>query len=178
MSLNEQFQFFLPMQFYHHRLLGFPTKPKKILEPKINPPPHPQPNFQALISKPWNFREGLNDTARQKIESNCLWFVYQSYHLPNLSFLIWQSELHGQHCTRAVLHQFLLKSRYHKTFIYICICQNFLSPKKSTSEKFQNKKRNTFIILVTLTLPSPSNPRLKPGIESNIIVCAVLFGSG
>ena len=173
--MNEQFQFFLPMQFYHHRLLGFPTKPKKILEPKINPPPPPPP---TKFPSPEIFCDGLNDTARQKIESNCLWFVYQSYHLPNLSFLISQSELHGQHCTRAVLHQFLLKSRYHKTFIYIYICQNFLSPKKSTSEKFQNKKRNTFIILVTLTLPSPSNPRLKPGIESNIIVCAVLFGSG
>ena len=37
-------------------------------------------------------------------------------------------------------------------------------------------KRNSFIISVTLTLPSPSNPRLKPCTESSIIVCAVLFG--
>ena len=29
MPLNEQSQFFFPMQFYHHRLLGFLTKPKK-----------------------------------------------------------------------------------------------------------------------------------------------------
>ena len=33
------------------------------------------------------FREGLNDFARQKIESKCLWLVYSSYHLLNLSFL-------------------------------------------------------------------------------------------
>ena len=36
MPLNEQtisFFFFFTMQFYQHRLVGFPTKPKKILGP-------------------------------------------------------------------------------------------------------------------------------------------------
>ena len=172
MPLNEQF--FFPCSFIITDFSDSRRKQKKIIGPKINPPPPPH---TTKFPSPKIFREGLNDTASQKLESNCLWFVYSSYHLPNLSFLIWQSELHGQHCKVAVLHQFLLKSRYHKSFIYIYICQNFLSPKKSPNEKFQ-KKKNVFILLVTITLPSPSNPRLKPGIESNIIVCAVLFGSG
>ena len=49
---------FFPTQFYHHRLLEFPTKPKKILGPKVNPPStsspstkFPSPNFRALNSK-------------------------------------------------------------------------------------------------------------------------------
>ena len=88
MPLNEQSQCFshavLPSQTSR-----IPDKTQKILGPKINPPP-PTPN---QISKPPGpspeiFREGLNDTARQKMESNCLWFVYSSYHLPDLSFLI------------------------------------------------------------------------------------------
>ena len=137
------------LNFFSHAVLPSQTsrildKTQKILGPKINPsppPPHnPQPNPSRNSLSPEIFREGLNDTAHQKMESNCLWFVYLSYHMPNLSFLIWQSELRGQHCTRAVLNQFLLKSRYHKTFIYIYICQIFPSPKKSPNEKFQNKK--------------------------------------
>ena len=40
--------------------------------------------------------------------------------------------------------------------IDIHIFQSFLSPKKSRDEKFQNKKKNPFIISVTSTLPSPS----------------------
>ena len=108
MPLNEQSQFFsnavLPSK--NSRI---PDETKKILRPKITPPPatkFPSPNFRA----PKFFCEGLNDMARQKMESNCLWFVYSSYHLPNLPFLIWQSELRVQHCTRAVLHQFLSSS--------------------------------------------------------------------
>ena len=47
--------FFFNIQFYPHRLVGFPTKPKKILGPRIN-----TPNFRALKF----FREGSNDMAR------------------------------------------------------------------------------------------------------------------
>ena len=72
--LNEPtISIFFSMQFYHHRLVGFPTKPKKSYDL----------NFRAVKV----FREGLNDFARQKIESKCLWLVYSSYHLLNLSFL-------------------------------------------------------------------------------------------
>ena len=112
MPLNEKPQFFssavLPSQ--NSRI---PDETRKILGPKITPPLPPppttkfsSPKFRALKF----FGEGLNDMALQKMESNCLWFVYSSHHLPNLSFLIWQSELRGQHCTREVLHQFLSSS--------------------------------------------------------------------
>ena len=93
MPLNEQSQFFSNAVFPSQNS-PIPDETKKMLGPKTppnpnpNPPPAPppQPNFQALIF--YFFCEGLNDMARQKMESNCLWFVYSSYHLPNLSFLI------------------------------------------------------------------------------------------
>ena len=54
MNRQSEFFFFLPCSFT--RLVGFLTKPKKILGPKINPP-----NFQALISPspeifPWRIK--------------------------------------------------------------------------------------------------------------------------
>ena len=80
--------------FFSHSVLPsqtsrIPDEAEKITPPPPPlPPPHstkfPRPNFQALKF----FREGLNDMARQKMESNCLWFLYSSYHLPNLCFLI------------------------------------------------------------------------------------------
>ena len=133
MSLNEQFQFFLPMQFYHHRLLGFPTKTKKILEPKINPPPHPQPS-------PEIFREGLNDTARQKIESNCLWFVYQSYHLPNLSF-----SSDSPNCTASIVrarystNSYLNKGITKRSYIFIFAKISYRQ-RNSLVKNFKTKK--------------------------------------
>ena len=122
----------------------------------------------------------LSDSRRNPPQngSNCLWFVYSSYPLLNLSFLIWPSELRSQHCTRTVLHQFQRKSRYHKTSRYIYICQIFLSPKKSPNEKFQNKKEYLYHLGNFNSPLSTSNVRLEPGIESNSIVCAFLFGSG
>ena len=83
------------------------------------------------------------------------------------------SIVRARYSTNSYLNQGTTKRSY--IFIFAKISYRQRNP---PSEKFQNKKRNTFIILVTLTLRSPSNPRLKPGIESNIIVCAVLFGSG
>ena len=52
MPLNEQtisFFLFFTMQFYQHRLVGFPTKPKKILGPKITFGTSPLPLF-VLVS--------------------------------------------------------------------------------------------------------------------------------
>ena len=59
--------------------------------------------------------------------------------------------------------------------MYLHIYQIFLLPKKSPNEKYQNKKEIPFIVSVTLTLPSSTNPRLGPGPGSNIVF-AVLFG--
>ena len=53
----------------------------------------------------------------------------------------------------------------------------FPIPKEIPRWKSSKQKRNPFIISVTSTLPSQSNPRLGPGLGSNIIVCVVLFGS-
>ena len=55
MPLNEQTIsfFFFTIQFYQHRLLGFPTKPKKILGLKVTPAPPPHfPPPQKNDSKP------------------------------------------------------------------------------------------------------------------------------
>ena len=50
---------------------------------------------------------------------------------------------------------------------------NFLIPKEIPWWKLSKQKRNPFIISVTSTLPSPSKPRLGPGLGSDIIVCVV-----
>ena len=52
----------------------------------------------------------------------------------------------------------------------------FPIPKEIPWWKSSKQKRNPFITSVTSTLPSKSNPRLGPGLGSNIIVCVVLFG--
>ena len=68
--------------------------------------------------------------------------------------------------------KFLFKSSYQKClYNYICICQIFLSQRNPVMKIFKTKK-NPFIISVTSTLPSPFNPRLWPGLRSNVIVCA------
>ena len=53
---------------------------------------------------------------------------------------------------------------------------DFPIPKEIPWWKISKQKRNPFIISVTWTLPSPSNPRLGPGLGSDIIVCVFLFG--
>ena len=97
----------------------------------------------------------------------CGWFIHGTI-CWILLFLIWQSELCGQHCTRAVLHQsfvlntlwnsYLIKSSYQKISIDIYIFQSFLSVKKSRDEKL---KRNPFIISVPLQPPPWAGPRVK-----------------
>ena len=108
---NLIFFFFITVQFY--QTCQIPDETKKILGPKISPP-----DFQALISpSPEFFREGSMSGS----VNVCGWFIYRTIRWI-LLFLIWQSELRGQHCTRAALHQsdcfeflkFLLKSCYQK----------------------------------------------------------------
>ena len=60
--------------FFSHAVLPsqtsrIPDETKKILGQKINPPPHPT---ATKFPSPEIFREGLNDTARHKMESNCM----------------------------------------------------------------------------------------------------------
>ena len=76
--MSRQYYYYFAMQIYHHGLVGFPTKPKKILGPKITPPPqrHPRPPKKQKRFRAVNFfRKGESDTARQKMESNCLLLV-------------------------------------------------------------------------------------------------------
>ena len=78
--------FFFTIQFYQHRLVGFPTKPKKILGPKITPapPPHSPPipsNFRAVKF----FRGGLNVMARQKMKRKL--FVVALFIVPSAELI-------------------------------------------------------------------------------------------
>ena len=153
-----------------------PDETKKILGPKINPPPPPRPptkfpspNFLVCVKDKmiWHAKKWKVTVCGSFIHRTiCRIYLFSSDSLNCEASIV-----------RAVLHQFLLKSRYHKTSIYKLYLLNFPIAKEIPWWKISKQKRNTFIILVTLTLPSPSNPRLKQGIESNIFVCAVLFGS-
>ena len=96
----------------------------------------------------------------------CVWFIYGTV-CWILLFLIWQSELCGQHCTRAVLHQSdcfeyplkLPKIKRPKMSIDIYIFQSFLYLKKSRDEKFRNKKE---ISLSSRKLQLSPPPSLQP----------------
>ena len=117
---------------------------------------------------------------RRKMERNCLWFVYSSYHVLNLSFLI---ELNcaasierARYFTNSYLNQGITKRPY--IFIFV----KFSNRQRNPLMKNFKTKRNFFIISVTLTLPHPPPPPpppfnslLKPCTESSIIVCAFLF---
>ena len=101
MPLNEPTIWF---SFYHAVLrdLSDSRETKNILGPKINPP-----NFQALISpSPEIFpcRFYMIWYAKKWKVNVCGWFIHGTI-CWILLFLIWQSELCGQHCTRAVLPQ-------------------------------------------------------------------------
>ena len=115
----------------------------------------------------------------------CGWFIHRTIRWI-LLFLIWPSELRGQHCTRAVLHKsdcfeyplkFLLKSSYNQKCLQIFIFSKVSYPQRNpVMKKFKTKKKSLYHLGVTSTLPSPSKPRLGPGLGSNIIVCGVVFG--
>ena len=144
--MNRQSGFLFTMQFYD--TCRIPDETKNILGPKINPP-----NFQALISpSPEIFpcRFYMIWYAKKWKVNVCGWFIHGTI-CWILLFIIWQSELCGQHCTRAVLPQsdcfeYPLKL-VPKMSIDIYIFQSFLSVKKSRDEKL---KRNPFIISVPL----------------------------
>ena len=75
--MNRQSFFFFYNAVLPSQTCRIPDETKKFLGPKIN-----TPNFQALNF----FSEGLNDMARYKMESKCLWLVYSSYHVLNFTF--------------------------------------------------------------------------------------------
>ena len=134
------------------------------------------------------------------MENKCLWLVYSSYHLLNFTFshlTVWTA----RPTLRAVLQKtdcpllmempisvvvvvvvVVLNTLWNSylnqatknvyTYLYL---PNFFIPKEIPWWKFWKQKRNPFIISVTSTLPSPSNPHLRPGLRANVIVCAVLI---
>ena len=77
----------------------------------------------------------------------CGWFIYRTIRWI-LLFLIWQSELRGQHLSNIVhvryyTNQVVLNTvwdSYSNQATKIFIFQILLSPKKSRDENFQNKK--------------------------------------
>ena len=132
------------------------------------------------------------------MENKCLWLVYSSYHLLNFTFshlTVWTA----RPTLRAVLQKtdcpllmempisvvvviVVLNTLWNSylnqatknvyTYLYL---PNFFIPKEIPWWKFWKQKRNPFIISITSTLPSPSNPHLRPGLRANVIVCAVLI---
>ena len=140
--------------------------------------------------------------ARKWKVNVCGWFIHLTI-CWILLFLIWQSELRGQHCVRYYRKQIAsyswkrpisvvvvvivvvvvvlntlwnsyLNQATENVYIYLYL-PNFPIFKEIPWWKFSKQKRNPFIISVTSTLPSTSNPRLRPGLGSNFIVCAVLI---
>ena len=111
------------------------------------------------------------------------WFIHCTIRWI-LLFLNWQSELRGQHCTRAVLHQsdcfeyplkFLLKSSYQKCPNTLLIFSKFsYSQRKPGMKNFKTKKKSLYH-LSNFNSPLPSNPCLGLSLGSNIIVCAVFI---
>ena len=113
----------------------------------------------------------------------CGWFIHLTI-CWILLFLIWQSELRGQHCVRYYRKQIAFNSwkrpisvivvlntlwnsylNQATTNVYIYLyLPNFPIPKEIPWWKFSKQKRNPFIISVTSTLPSPSNLRLRPSL--------------
>ena len=119
------------------------------------PPPHPTrlpkketipSNFRAVKF----FRRGLNDMARQKMESNSLLLPYSStIFWTNLfssdSLNCAASIVPAQYSTSQIVLNFPWESYLNqgskkRLYIYLHICQIFLLPKKSPNEKYQNKK--------------------------------------
>ena len=82
------------------------------------------------------------------------------------------SIVRARYSTNSYLNQGITKRSY--TFIFA----KFSHRQRNPLMKISKQKRNTLIILITLTLLSPSNPHLKLGKESNIIVCSVLLVVG
>ena len=110
----------------------------------------------------------------------CGWFIYRTIRWI-LLFLIWQSELRGQQ--RYYTNQIVLNSLWNSYLNQATknVYSYLYFPKFPISTeipwwKVSKQKRNPFIISVTSTLPSPSKPRLGPGLGSYIIVCVFLFG--
>ena len=120
---------------------------------------------------------------RQKKKSKCLWLVYSSYHPLNFTFshlTVWTARPALYSCGTTPIRLFWIpfeiptKSSYQKVYRYLDF-PKFPIPKEIPWWKSSKQERNAFIISVTSTLPSQSNPRLGPGLGSNIIVCVVLF---
>ena len=133
----------------------------------------------------------------KKMESKCLWLVYSSYHLLKFTcshLTVWTARptlravLQKPDCPLLMempisvvvvvvlntLWNSYLNQATRNVYIYLYLL-NFPIPKEIPWWKFSKQKRNPFIISITSTLPSPSIPRLRPGLRSNVIVCAVLI---
>ena len=122
----------------------------------------------------------LSDSRRNppKNESNCLWFVYSSYPLLNLSFSSDRlncaaSIVRARYSTNSSLNQGITKRP--DIFIFVKFSYRQRNP---LMKNFKTKKKYLYHLGNFNSPLSTSNVRLEPGIESNSIVCAFLFGSG
>ena len=89
-----QSHFFFTIQFYQHRLVGFPTKPKKnprtenytrTASPLTPPPPPTKETIPSNFRAVKFFRGGLNDMARQKMERKL--FVVALFIVPSAELI-------------------------------------------------------------------------------------------
>ena len=181
--------------FLYHAVLPsqtcrIPDETKKILGPKLR-------KLTPQVSKPWNFsvKDQMIWHAKKWKVNVCGCFIHLTI-CWILLFLIWQSELRGQHCMRYYRKQIAfyswkrpisvvvvvvlntlwnsyLNQATKSVYIYLCL-PTFPIFKEIPWWKFSKQKRNPFIS-VPSTLPSTSSLRLRPGLGSNVIVCAVLI---
>ena len=177
--MNRQSEFFFSIvQFY--QTCRIPDETEKILGPKINPP-----NFQALISpSPEIFPWRIKWYGTLKMESKCLWLVHSSYHLtvwtarPTLRAVPRKTDCHllmEMPISVVVLLNTLWNSYLNQAtknvYIYLYL-PNFPIPKEIPWWKFSEQKRNPFIILITSTHPSPSNPLARPRVKRHCLHCS------
>ena len=105
----------------------------------------------------------------------CGWFIHRTIRWI-LLFLIWPSELRGQHCTRAVLHKsdcfeyplkFLLKSNYNQKCLQVFIFSKVSYPQRNpVMKKFKTKKKSLYHLgnfnsPLQVQPPAGAGPRVK-----------------
>ena len=99
----------------------------------------------------------------------CGWFIHRTI-CWILLFIIWQTELRGQHCVGYYTNQIVLNTLWNSYLNQAT--KNFPIPKEIPWWKFSKQKRNRFIISVTSTHPSPSNPLAGPRVKRHCLRCS------
>ena len=164
--MNRQSGFLFTMQFY--QTCRIPDETKNILGPKINPP-----DFQALISpSPEIFPWRIKWYGTPKNEKSM--FVVGLFMVPSAEFYFFSSD--SLNCAASIVrvryytNQIVLNTLWNpylkqatKNVSRYLYFPKFPIPEEIPWWKISKQKRNSFIISVTSTLPSPLQPPLWAG---------------